>query len=171
VDIPQRDRWIVSTCRFTMEKVKALKDAVGTEGPTVEGLMAKGNPKRASESAVRSLELYGNMDTGSMVEGVRQGLRLVIEGGGRSLGEEMMAVQSMRAGKEAAPPQKTDPDLKDRVLEIIKGLSKEKGALYRDIIKSCEKVGIDKVALEETVQELLDEGLVYEPTIGIIKPI
>ena len=171
VDIPQRDRWIVSTCRFTMEKVKALKDAMGTEGPTVEGLMAKGHPRRASESAVRSIELYGSVETEPMIEGVKQGLRLVIEGGGRSLGEEMLTVQSMQAVKEAVPSQKTDPDLKDRVLEIIKELSKEKGALYRDIIKSCEKGGIDKVALEETVQELLDEGLVYEPTIGIIKPI
>jgi RPA family protein len=170
VDIPQRDRWILTTSRFTMEKLRAIKDAMTQEQPKLEDLMGKGHPKRAAESAVNGVGLYGNFDLTPYKEGIKEALQLVIEGGGKSVGlEEAMEKESKdEAEKSEAAPKE---DIKDMVLEIINSVSGEKGALYRDIIAECEKKGVDKIQLEETIQELLDEGQIYEPTIGIIKPI
>lgn len=171
VDIPQRDRWILSTSRFTMEKLRAIKDAMAQEQPDLETLLEKGHPKRAAESAVNGVGLYGNFDLNPFKEGVKEALQLVVEGGGKSVGidvPEKEEEQPAEGEKKEGPPKE---DVKDTVLEIINSVSGEKGALYRDIIAECEKKGVDKIQLEETIQELLDEGQIYEPTIGIIKPI
>lgn len=163
VDIPQRDRWILETSRFTMERVRAVQDAAAMPEPTIEALMESGHPRRAAEAALGSVRLYAGSDLKYILNAVRAALRTVIEGGGKPIEET-----------SAAPPaveERTDPDIKERVLSFIRELSGERGALYRDIMKRCEGEGIDKIALEETIQALLDEGLVYEPTIGIIKPI
>lgn len=176
VDIPQRDRWIISTTRFTIDRIRALKDAHGMDEPDQDKLMDKGHPKRAAVSAMRSVGIYGEVDLAPMVQSVKDALDLVKEGGGESIGEIPILSQSEGALKaEASPaaPEKsgTDEGMNEKILEIIKDLSGEKGALYRDIITECEKIGVDKIQLEEAIQELLDEGSVYEPTIGIIKPV
>ncbi|MCU0798995.1 MAG: hypothetical protein MUC62_04930 [Candidatus Thermoplasmatota archaeon] len=162
VDIPQRDRWIVSTSKFTLERLKALEDAQAMDGPAVGPLMEKGHPRRSAESAVNAMSLYGKQDLMQYREAVKGALGLVIEGGGRPL-------------MEAPPPPKgatpRPPDIKEDVFKLIRECSSEKGALYRDIITRCDQKGIDRIRLEETIQELLDEGTIYEPTIGLIKVI
>ncbi|MBN1539510.1 MAG: hypothetical protein JW939_05145 [Candidatus Thermoplasmatota archaeon] len=168
-ELPLRDRWIVETARFTIERLKAVKDAMGQDPPSVDSLVEKGHPNRAASAGVNAVGLYGNLDLAPFSEGVKTALELVLEGRGKDNGHET----------EEHPPSiplenegtGTSPDVKERVLKIINEASGEKGALYRDIITSCEKSGIDKIQLEETIQELLDEGQIYEPTIGIIKPI
>ncbi|MFW3145708.1 MAG: hypothetical protein ACMUIE_02725 [Thermoplasmatota archaeon] len=164
VSVSQRDRWIIQTARFTMERLRAMKDALEEETPEVDKLMEKGHPKRAAEGAVSGVGLYGNIDLEPYKEGLRSAIGLVMEGSGEPIPE----VQEEAPAEEAPEPRE---DVKEEILEMIKGLSGEKGALYRDIITKCEEKGIDKIQLEETIQELLDEGQVYEPTIGIIKPI
>lgn len=164
VSVPQRDRWILQTAKFTMERLRAMKDGMEQEAPEVERLMEKGHPKRAAEGAVNGVGLYGNIDLEPYKEGLRSAIGLVMEGGGEPIEE----TKEEAPAEEASEPRE---DVKEEILEMIKGLSGEKGALYRDIITKCEEKGIDKIQLEETIQELLDEGQVYEPTIGIIKPI
>ena len=170
VDIPQRDRWILTASRFTMERLRAIKDAMAEEQPNLESLVDKGHPKRAAEAAVNGVGLYGNFDLTPYKEGVREALQLVVDGGGKSMELEAQPKAEPAADTDTAkePPKE---DIKDTVLEIINSVTGEKGALYRDIIAECEKKGVDKIQLEETIQELLDEGQIYEPTIGIIKPI
>jgi RPA family protein len=162
VDIPQRDRWILETSQFTLERVRALDDAASMESPTMEALLEKGHPRRAAESALESLRLYEGADHKYIINGIRAALRTVVEGEGKSL-DEMPPAPTV--------PEKATPDVKEKVLDFIRELTGERGALYRDIMKRCEGEGIDKITLEETIQALLDEGQVYEPTIGIIKPI
>jgi DNA replicative helicase MCM subunit Mcm2 (Cdc46/Mcm family) len=140
------------------------------EQPNLDSLMEKGHPRRAAESAVNGVGLYGNFDLSPYKEGIKEALQLVIEGGGKSVGLEI-AVQEEAPTDETKDQGPPGEDIKELVLEIITSVSGEKGALYRDIIAECEKKGVDKIQLEETIQELLDEGQIYEPTIGIIKPI
>jgi DNA replicative helicase MCM subunit Mcm2 (Cdc46/Mcm family) len=109
------------------------------------------------------------VDTDPIKQGIREALELVIEGGGESIGD--IPRLSSPSGEEPAEEKEDSGEVKKTVLEIIRKLTGDKGALYRDIIGECEKRNIDKIQLEETIQELLDEGQVYEPTIGIIKPV
>jgi RPA family protein len=163
VDIPQRDRWIHEASIFTLDRIRALTDAAAMDEPTIEAIMEKGHPRRAAGCAIESLRLYGDADHKHIMNGIMAALRTVQDGGGRPLEEEMHQAPQVQ--------EKAAPEVKEKVLEFIKELSGERGALYRDIMKRCEGEGIDKFTLEETIQALLDEGQVYEPTIGIIKPI
>ncbi|MGA1872096.1 MAG: DNA-binding protein [Thermoplasmatota archaeon] len=169
VDIPQRDKWIVETSKYTMERLRAVKDAMTEDQPTVDSLMEKDHPRRAAEAGANAVGLYGNFDLTPYKEGVKDALSLVLEGGGKSVGVQKPAEEEGTSEEQDRKPVKED--LKEVILEIINELSGDKGALYRDIITKCEKSGVDKIQLEETIQELLDEGQIYEPTIGIIKPI
>ncbi len=170
VDIPQRDRWIISTSRFTLERIRAMKDAMEMDQPDVDTLIEKEHPRRAAETAVNGVGLYGNIDLTPFKESIKESIQLVIEGGGKSIGSVSLVDLEDAPGKEEKGSETKD-DLKPMILEIIGTVSGDKGALYRDIIAECEKKGVDKIQLEETIQELLDEGQIYEPTIGIIKPI
>jgi hypothetical protein len=162
VDIPQRDRWIVSASRLTLEKLSALEDAQAMEEPNVGGVCEKGHKMRASEAAVNAISVYGKQELAHFREAVKGALGLVIEGGGRPVQEPPPSP------KEAIPKP---PDIREDVLSLVRECSSEKGALYRDIITKCDQKGIDRVRLEETIQELLDEGTIYVPTIGLIKVI
>jgi len=135
-----------------------LRDGRANIGSLVE----KGHPRRASEAAVNAISVYGKQDLVQFRESVKGALSLVLEGGGKPISEPPI------------PPKEAPsrpPDIKDDVLELIRECSSDKGALYRDIITRCDQKGIDRIRLEETIQELLDEGTIYEPTIGLIKVI
>lgn len=60
-------------------------------------------------------------------------------------------------------------ELKDTVLEIIKKIEGEDGAAWDTITQNCEKVGLTKDTVEETITSLMDKGLIYEPVLGTIK--
>jgi len=165
VDIPQRDLWVLETARFTLERLRANMDARSMEGPTIEVLLERGHPRRAAEAAIEALRFYEDVDMSMVVNGIRTALGDVLEGGGKPL--EDLPRTDARTPELVGPAQ----DVKEKVLGIIRSLSGDRGALYRDIMNLCEKERIDKITLEETIQNLLDEGSVYEPTIGLIKPI
>ncbi|MEA3560133.1 MAG: hypothetical protein U9R75_12850 [Candidatus Thermoplasmatota archaeon] len=168
VDVPQRDRWILQAVKFTMERIRAMKDAMDMETPDLDALIEKEHSRKAAESAVNGVGLYGNIDLEPYRTGLKSALDLVIEGGGEKVAQ---GLPEEDVPEENEAPSKNSEELKVSILEIINKLSGEKGALYRDIITECEEKKIDKIQLEETIQELLDEGQIYEPTIGIIKPI
>jgi len=166
VDIPQRDRWILETPGFTFDRIKALRDASSQDEPAIEPLLEAGHPRRAAEAAMEARRLYGDVSLQNYINAVRGALYTVLEGEGKPVGLPDQPLQE---------PLKDDDggsnEVREQILSFIKDLSGDRGALYRDIMNKCEKAGIDKITLEETIQALLDEGLVYEPTIGLIKPI
>lgn len=169
LDVAQRDRWVLQTVKFTMERIRAMKDAMEMETPELDALLEKGHPIRAAESAVNGVGLYGNIDLTQIKNGLMDAVNLVIEGGGEPVEQELPSTDEEPTSTNEGV--KGTDELKETILEMISKVSGDKGALYRDIITECEKSGIDKIQLEETIQELLDEGQIYEPTIGIIKPI
>ncbi|MGA1821109.1 MAG: hypothetical protein ACMUIG_01120 [Thermoplasmatota archaeon] len=180
VDIPERDRWILSTAKFTRDKILSVRDAMEMEDPKTDALMDKGHGKKAAECGVESVGLYGSVDLAPFIDSIRTSLGMVMEGGGTPLDNvPKLSISQITEGgsfgaesAEGGDEGDEDPaEVKEKVMAIIKELSNEKGAFYRDILSKCEDEGIDKILLEETVQELLDEGSIYEPTIGIIKPI
>ena len=173
VTMAQRDMWIVSTAETTIKRLRAMKDSMKMEDPSVEELSKLGHEPTYAKAGVDGVGLYGMVEMEMYLDAVKGALSRVIESGGRAEPEPPMGdiredtVEVIEGPSDAKGPD----DVKERVLAIINDLSGEKGALYRDIMSRCEEGKINKIALEETIQELLDEGAIYEPTIGIIKPI
>jgi len=168
VDIPQRDRWAVQTAERTMDRIRAIRDALSMEEPSEEALVEMGHSSMMAKCGVDGVGLYGLIDLEPYKEAVRTALNKVIEGGGRPV-----SAPAAKGPEEVEEDEEKEEkgDLKKQVMEIIEKEMGPKGALYRDIMAECEGMGIDKIQLEEIIQELLDEGAIYEPTIGLIKPI
>src|SRR2546429_3458619 len=74
------------------------------------------------------------------------------------------------AAKEEAPSEPDETEL--RVLEIIATLDKDgKGAPWEGILEAAVSKSVAKDALEESINSLLDKGLIYEPILGRMKKI
>jgi RPA family protein len=81
------------------------------------------------------------------------------------------------AAAPAAPPQPQAPkaptseeEMDDLVLGLVRELDEgAKGAAYDAILERARERGMDRDAFEETINRLLDQGLIYEPILGQIK--
>jgi RPA family protein len=79
------------------------------------------------------------------------------------------------APQEAAPsgepsPPNTEEEMDDLVLTLVRELDQgPKGAAYDAILEKARGGGMDRDAFEETINRLLDQGLIYEPILGQIK--
>lgn len=73
-----------------------------------------------------------------------------------------------QSGQKAQAPEQTDEDtdLRKKVLTVIEG--NQDGIKYSDIV---QQAGAPEEALEGVINELLGEGVCYEPTPGKIKKI
>lgn len=60
-------------------------------------------------------------------------------------------------------------EIEETVLEVIKQIEGEDGAVWDSITKKCEKIGLNKDSIEEAITSLMDKGLIYEPVLGTIK--
>jgi hypothetical protein len=54
-------------------------------------------------------------------------------------------------------------------LETIKANEGDDGVSWDLITKTCEKKGLDEARVDETLNALMDKGLIYEPVLGTIK--
>ena len=66
-----------------------------------------------------------------------------------------------------------EPDESEgKVLEIIAALDQDgKGAPWEGILERAASTGLSKDSLEESINALLDKGLIYEPILGRMKKI
>jgi DNA replicative helicase MCM subunit Mcm2 (Cdc46/Mcm family) len=55
------------------------------------------------------------------------------------------------------------------VLDTIKELEGEDGALWDSIVESAKSKGLDENAIEEALNSLMDKGFIFEPMLGTIK--
>jgi len=60
-------------------------------------------------------------------------------------------------------------DIEKVVLETIKKAEGSNGAVWDDIVKKCEKSGLNSDSIEEALTSLMDKGLIFEPVLGTLK--
>jgi RPA family protein len=63
--------------------------------------------------------------------------------------------------------QKSEVDIKDEVMSLIRRLDTGKGASYKDIVEQSAHIGED--AVETAILDLLNDGVIYEPEPGHYK--
>ena len=92
--------------------------------------------------------------------------------------ETPKVVKKGKKGKKEEKPKDQEPavkpasdpdDVEHAVLVIIKEIEGENGAAWDDIVKRCEKTGLDEAAVEEALTSLMDKGFIFEPVLGTIK--
>lgn len=185
-----RNAWLVETARLSMLRLEAMREAVKMETPTQKALEDLGFPKDVAEGVVKSIEHYGKADLQRYAALIRDALESLAPGAAeRQMTEPSFATPAApapaapRVPTPHAPPQAAAPKpavapakapAQDNpheplILTLAEKLDDGKGAPWEDIVSEAAKKGVTEAAVEETLNSLMDKGLIYEPVLGRLK--
>ncbi|MEK6851119.1 MAG: hypothetical protein AABY30_01130 [Candidatus Thermoplasmatota archaeon] len=170
VDENVRDYWILEACRSLKTRLGAAREAQAMDPLTKDALVTLGYSEDVAEGLVAAAAHYGKADLSRYKSLLAEGLRYLLPEY-RAFAPEEPVPAAKPAPKAEALPKKNE-DAEDAVLALIGELDKDgKGAPWDALLDAAGKKGVRKELLEETVNELLDKGLVYEPVLGRMKKI
>ncbi len=195
----ERMLWVLEAARSTLRRIAACRDLAAMEAPSAEELVRLGHSPRLAPGVVRAREAYGDVDLDRYERVVQDALRFLLDEGAADEGlpEPAEPPKDALPGLERAParapaspstpaPAKSEPaaapqpqapkaptteeEMDDLVLGLVRELDEgAKGAAYDAILERARERGMDRDAFEETINRLLDQGLIYEPILGQIK--
>jgi RPA family protein len=190
VDSETRAHWILDTAKHTRKRINAVTDAMELDSPTVDALMDRGYSRPLAEGVIAAVQHYGDagleMYKAMLVDALRS---LLPEYSALQMSPELSKpVKTPPAVSEPAPAPAvaetpvgmeggkkddeipTDEEFEEVVQKIIEKLDvDDDGAPYKEVSSEAAKQNIDREKLEEIVNSLLDQGLVYEPVLGRLK--
>ncbi|HET6404187.1 MAG TPA: hypothetical protein VFH78_06030 [Candidatus Thermoplasmatota archaeon] len=176
-----RDAWVLETAKHTMVRLDAMREALKLEQPTVEKLVELGFPKDVSEGVVKAIEHYGKPQLAEHAQLVRDALETLLPGGADKIAAEPSFAPAAASYTPttpaaqpapravAAPAAKPESPHKELVLGFVESLDDGKGAPWEDIVAAAAKKNVREEAVEEALNALMDDGLIYEPVLGRLK--
>ncbi|HEX9340100.1 MAG TPA: hypothetical protein VF992_02875 [Thermoplasmata archaeon] len=168
VDGGVRDYWILEACRSLRKRLDAMAEAQKMDPLTKEGLMKIGVKEAIADGIVRAVDHYGRVDLSRYTAMLAEGLRYLLPEYRETAGAGEPAQPAVPAEEPAPEPDAAE----EAVLAIVGDLDKDgKGAPWEGILATASAKGVTKDALEESINSLLDKGLIYEPILGRMKKI
>jgi RPA family protein len=185
-----RDKWILETCKNTKDRIDAILEAMKMNQSNTQELKKLGYSTELSEGIVEALKSYGSIDINKYVRLIHESLQYLRprretlsdiedkpkEDNFEDKEKELMNEKEKNQEETFEKEVKEEDDKKENseetekiVLELIKKVEGEDGAPWDIITEKCEKAGLDKDTIEETLNSLMDKGLIYEPVLGTIK--
>ncbi len=193
----ERELWTLEASRSTLARIAAVRDALAMDPPNEDELVQLGHAPKLARGVVEAIEAYGEVDLGRYERVVADALQFLLSGEGDlplvppaeqvglDMGEaappppasepEAASGAATDTTLEAAPaaaegPPQTEEEMDDLVLSLVRELDQgAKGAAYDAILEQARERGMDRDSFEETINRLLDQGLIYEPILGQIK--
>lgn len=191
VDEATRDQWILDTARRTRDRLKAVNAVRADPKTNAETLQGQGLSKATAEGALLAQQGYGLTDVTRYQVMLKQALEHMLPGGAvpvhriekRDVAAPMPAGGASDASDNAGPapawtppalPAKEEADaaqeaLDNGVLAAVGKLEGAKGARWDDVLAQAAVGGLTPEQVEESLNRLMDKGLIYEPTLGILK--
>ena len=186
VDQATRDQWILDTARRTQERLVAVQAARADPVANSQALAAKGIAPSVADGALLAQQHYGLGDSGRYWHTVETALTQLAGGqvpvhriearstpAGAGMQEESVvetpAWKPPVAAKPDAAVSEAQEALDNGVLAAVQKLEGAKGARWDDILNQAAVGGVTAENVEEALNRLMDKGLVYEPTLGILK--
>ncbi|MFA5897384.1 MAG: hypothetical protein WC985_10885 [Thermoplasmata archaeon] len=175
VDESVRDYWILDACRSLKKRLDAMGEAQKMDPLTKEALLAIGVKEAVADGIVQAAGHYGKTDlsryTAMLAEALRYLLPEYREFQPPEAVPEVPSNGGTKPAEPAANPEEPTAD-EEKVLGVIASLDKDgKGAPWEGILDAAAKAGVTKEHLEESINSLLDKGLIYEPILGRMKKI
>jgi RPA family protein len=187
----ERDLWTLEAAKSTMVRIGAMRDGLAMEEPREDELVDLGHSAKLARGVVSAIDAYGDVDVDRYQRTVADALQFLLsEEGGLPLVSPAEAIAEPAPEAEAEPSSEpeapeespkeassgeegvpsTEEEMDDLVLSMVRELdSGAKGAAYDAILERARDRGMDRDNFEETVNRLLDQGLIYEPILGQIK--
>lgn len=188
VDEATRDQWILDTARRTRDRLKAVSAVRADPKTNAEALQGQGLSRAVAEGALLAQQSYGLQDVTRYQVMLRQAVEHMLPGGAvpvHRVEKRDVAAPMPPAGGEAprgdapawtppALPPKEEADaaqeaLDNGVLAAVGQLEGAKGARWDDVLAKAAVGGLTAEQVEESLNRLMDKGLIYEPTLGILK--
>lgn len=189
VDEATRDQWILDTARRTRDRLRAVNKVRAEPKTTNEALVATGMSAPLAEGALLAQQNYGLTDVlrydtmlktalGHLRDGVAVPVHRLEKRDAPPAAEEPTADAAPKAAPVAAkvptPAAKAEADaaqeaLDDSVLATVGKLEGAKGARWDDVLNATATGGLTSESIEEALNRLMDKGLIYEPTLGVLK--
>lgn len=147
-----RDRWVVDTAELTMQRIRAMHQALdsGLEDEDLrEYLVERGGYSDLAEGVQLALEQY-NVDEEYL---------------------DRLEREMVGAVEAIAPTAHAGEDVKTRILEVMEDLDDDGGVEYDELIRAAVETGVGEDLVEDAVLDLLKEGRCYEPRLGFLKKI
>ncbi len=174
VNASLRDQWILETIIHTKDRIEAVKEASSMDTVTMDALLDVGFYKPIAEGVSIASDRYDRLLVEKYVQMLQDAVDYV------SMGEQAEATTTKLEGpssesssdKEPKMPtavDEQDEEAEEIVLNVIKSQEGEDGISWDEITKRCEKEGLDDARVDETLNSLMDKGLIYEPVLGTIK--
>lgn len=173
-----RDEWILEAVEHTKNRIEAVKEGLSMESATADELVNVGFNKPVAEGVALAFEEYNRLMVEKYVQMLQDAVDYV------SMGEQAEALAATPKGDSSkdndsgSTEEKTilssgvdeqDEEAEELVLETIKANEGDDGVSWDVITKTCEKKGLDESRVDETLNALMDKGLIYEPVLGTIK--
>ncbi len=171
----QRDYWVLEACQSLKRRLEAAREAYKMNPPTDLELRKLGFSQSLSTGLVKAVKHYGNVDLSRFSSMLAESLRYLLPEF-----RDFRPPEDIRPEPLTAVDEKTEKrvevskedKLEEKILELIDSADKDgKGASWDTILEGARKLKVDKERLEETVNGLLDKGLIYEPVLGRMKRI
>lgn len=170
VDEGVRDYWILEACRSLKRRIEAMTEAQKMDPLTKEGLVQVDVKEAIAEGIVQAVDHYGKADLARYTAMLAEGLRYLLPEY-----RDFRPPEAASAEEAVRRPEtdKEEPDeAEETVLGVIGALDGDgKGAPWDGILEGAKAKGVDREKLEETINALLDKGLIYEPVLGRMKRI
>lgn len=145
-----RDKWILNTGIRSMERVSAMRLAIGSSlkgWKLMNHLLDKGVDENIADGVTRAIDHY------PIGSDVLNDIKHIVLGAVRSIVRDELQHEKSR----------------NIVLELMQSMDEGGGVEYDALIEASKEGGLGEVMLEEVVQDLMREGRCSEPKIGILK--
>lgn len=185
VEKKDRDAWVLETARHSMLRLDALREAQKLETPTAAKLEELGFPKDVAEGVTKAIEHYGKADLARYAQTIRDALETLLPGGADKVSAEpsfapaaasytppapaARAPAPAMGAAAAKPAAKPENPHKEAILALVEKHDDGKGAPWEDIVSEAAKKSIKEEAVEECLNALMDDGVIYEPVLGRLK--
>ena len=180
VDSSLRDQWILETTIQTKERIEAVKEALSMDDVNTEELKKLGFISPIAEGVALAHKEYDRLMIERYIQMLQDAIDYV------SMGSQTESLTSLSSDQDEFSTDKSiksndenavdssivedeDEEAEEIVLEVIRANEGEDGVSWDIITKTCEKQGLDEARVDETLNALMDKGLIYEPVLGTIK--
>ena len=167
VSSKMRDNWILETSWRTKERIEAFLEASKMNEPNARELEKLGYSRALSQGVIAAINHYPMISVNRYIEMIQDALAYIKPLEEKE--ESFIETEVEKTGDKNSDKSRDSEEIEEKILEIIKMEEGEDGVSWETIIDKCKTKGIKPEIVEETLNSLMDKGLIYEPVLGIIR--
>ena len=170
--------WLLDAAKDLWRRLNLVKTALSFPEASVSELETKGMTHAEADSIVRALDHYDRPESQRYMGILQSAFRFILPGRDIDFG----LPESTDDYRDELPEAKSEPasddsgmdgfDKKEFILGLVEELdSNTKGASRSEIEARASDRGISSEEVETLLDELMDEGQIYEPNLGYMRKI